>query len=181
MQARYYQKYKNEVLPALTKEFGYTSPMAVPKLTKIIVNMGLGEATQTPKVIEGAVEELGVITGQHPLVRNARKSVANFKLREGMPIGVAVTLRRDRMYEFFDRFVNIAMPRMRDFRGLRPKSFDGRGSYTVGLRDQLIFPEIDYSKIDKLKGLSVTFVTTANTDAEAQQLLKLMDFPLREK
>jgi large subunit ribosomal protein L5 len=181
MQARYYEKYKNEVMPALTKEFGYTSSMAVPKLTKIIVNMGLGEATQNPKLIEGAVEELGQITGQHPLVRNARKSVANFKLREGQPIGVAVTLRRDRMYEFFDRFVNIAMPRVRDFRGLRPKSFDGRGSYTVGLRDQLIFPEIDYSKIDKLKGLSVTFVTSANTDAEARQLLKLMDFPLREK
>lgn len=179
MQARYQEKYQKEVRPVLMKEFGYQAPMAVPKITKIIVNMGVGEATQNPKLIDGAVEELNLITGQAALVRKARKSVAAFKLREGMPIGCAVTLRRDRMYEFYDRLVNIALPRVRDFRGTSTKSFDGRGNYTLGLRDQLIFPEIDYNKVEKLKGLSITIVTTAKTDAEALELLKLMDFPFR--
>lgn len=179
MQARYGEKYQKEVQPALLKEFGYSSTMAVPRMTKIIVNMGIGEATQNPKLIDGAVEELGLITGQAALIRKARKSVAAFKLREGMPIGCAVTLRHNMMYEFYDRLVNIALPRVRDFRGTSTKSFDGRGNYTLGLRDQLIFPEIDYNKVEKLKGLSVTIVTTAETDAEALELLKLMDFPFR--
>jgi large subunit ribosomal protein L5 len=181
MQARYYKKYGEEVTPALTKEFGYASSMAIPRLTKIIVNMGLGEATQNPKLIDGAVEELALITGQQPTVRKARKSVASFKLREGMPIGVAVTLRRDRMWEFYDRLVNITLPRVRDFRGLRTKGFDGRGNYTIGLRDQLIFPEIDYNKVENTKGLSVTICTSAKTDTEALKLLKLLDFPFRDR
>lgn len=178
---RYLERYQAEVAPALIKEFSYTSPMAVPRLSKIVLNMGLGEATQNPKVIEGAMEELAQIAGQQPTVRKARKSVANFKLREGMPIGVAVTLRRARMWEFYDRFVNITLPRVRDFRGVRTKGFDGRGNFTLGLRDQLIFPEIDYNKIEQSKGLSVTLCTSANTDDEALKLLKMMDFPFREK
>jgi large subunit ribosomal protein L5 len=181
MQARYFKKYSEEVTPALTKEFGYTSNMAIPRLTKIVVNMGIGEATQNPKLIDGAIEELALITGQHPTVRKARKSVASFKLREGMPIGVAVTLRRDRMWEFFDRLVNITLPRVRDFRGLRTKGFDGRGNYTIGLRDQLIFSEIDYNKVEQTKGLSVTICTSAETDTEALKLLKLLDFPFRDR
>ena len=179
MEARYFEKFRNEIMASLTKEFSYSSPMAVPKMTKIVVNMGIGEATQNPKLIDGAVEELSLITGQHPTVRKARKSVASFKLREGMPIGVAVTLRRSRMWEFYDRLVNIALPRVRDFRGMNTKGFDGRGNYTFGLRDQLILPEIDYNKIDNIKGLSVTICTSANTDEEAMKLLKLMDFPFR--
>lgn len=180
MQPRYLKKYHDEVAPALNKEFKYSSHMATPKLEKIVVNMGLGEATDNPKLIDGAVEELKAITGQAPLVRKARKSVAQFKLREGMPVGVAVTLRRERMWEFYDRFVNVALPRVRDFRGVPKKGFDGRGNYTLGLRDQIIFPEIDFSKIDKTKGLSVTVCTTATNDEEALQLLKLMDFPFRK-
>jgi len=176
---RYLEKYESEVAPALIKEFGYTSPMAVPRLEKIVLNMGLGEGTQNPKVVESAAEELAVIAGQRPTIRKARKSIAAFKLREGMQIGCAVTLRRAKMYEFYDRLVNIALPRVRDFRGMPTKGFDGRGNYTLGLRDQLIFPEIDYNKIDKLKGLSVTIATTARTDEEAHKLLGLMDFPFR--
>lgn len=180
MQPRYLEKYKSEVAPAMGKEFKYSSPMAIPRLTKIVVNMGLGEATDNPKIIDGAVEELKAITGQAPLIRKARKSIAQFKVREGMPIGCAVTLRRERMWEFYDRFVNIALPRVRDFRGVPKKGFDGRGNFTMGLRDQLIFPEIDYSKIDKTKGLSVTICTSAENDAEAMHMLQLMDFPFRK-
>ena len=180
MASRYSEKYQKEVRPALHKEFGYSSAMAIPRITKIVVNMGIGEATQNPKLIDGAVDELRAITGQQPLVRKARKSVASFKLREGMPIGAAVTLRRERMFEFYDRFVNVAMPRIRDFRGMPTKGFDGRGNYTLGLRDQLIFPEIDYNQVEKIKGLSVTICTTANSDEEALKLLKLMDFPFRK-
>jgi len=176
---RYQDKYRDEVLPALIKEFGYSSPMAAPRLRKIVVNMGLGEATQDQKILESASAELAAITGQKPMIRKARKSIASFKLREGMQIGCAVTLRRERMFEFYDRLINIALPRVRDFRGTSTRSFDGRGCYTLGLRDQLIFPEIDYSKIDKLKGLSVTVVTSARTDEEALRLLQLMDFPFR--
>ena len=179
MEARYAVKYREEVAPALVKEFGYTTPMAVPRFTKIVVNMGLGEGTANPKIIESAQKELAIITGQAPMVRNARKSIAAFKLRAGMQIGCAVTLRRARMYEFYDRLVNVALPRVRDFRGTPTKGFDGRGNYTMGLRDQLIFPEIEFSKIDKLKGLSVTIVTSAKTDEEAHKLLQLMDFPFR--
>ena len=179
MEARYSVKYREEVRPALIKEFGYKSAMAVPRLQKIVVNMGLGEGVANPKVIESASRELALITGQAPMVRKARKSIAAFKLREGMQIGCAVTLRRMRMFEFYDRLVNVALPRVRDFRGASTKGFDGRGNYTLGLRDQLIFPEIEFSKIDKLKGLSVTIVTSANTDEEAHKLLQLMDFPFR--
>lgn len=180
MKARYYEKFENEVKQAMLKEFNYTTPMAVPRITKIVINMGLGEATQNPKIVDSAVEELAAIAGQQPTVRKARKSIATFKLRQGMPIGCAVTLRRDRMFEFYDRFVNITMPRVRDFRGLSTKGFDGRGNYTVGLRDQLIFPEIDFNKVEKTKGLSVTICTSAKSDAEAQALLKMMDFPFRQ-
>lgn len=179
--ARYAEKFSAEVLPALIKEFGYSSPMAAPRFERIVLNMGLGEATQDPKLIDSAAEELALIAGQRPMARKARKSVASFKLRAGMLIGCAVTLRRDRMYEFYDRLVNIALPRVRDFRGTSTKSFDGRGNYTLGLKDQLIFPEIDYSKVDKLKGLSVTIATTADTDEEALRLLQLMDFPFRSR
>jgi large subunit ribosomal protein L5 len=179
MEPRYAERYKKEVIPALTKEYSYTSVMAVPKISKIVVNMGLGEATQNPKLIDSAVTELAMITGQQPMVRKARKSVANFKLRAGMPIGAAVTLRRARMWEFYDRLVNISLPRVRDFRGLRTKGFDGRGNYTFGLRDQLIFPEIDYSKIEAPKGLSVTICTTAESDDEALKLMQMLDFPFR--
>ena len=180
VEARYRRKYFDEVVPALVKEFGYGSAMAVPRISKIVLNMGLGEGTQNPKIIESAANELAAITGQRPMVRKARKSIASFKLRAGMEIGCAVTLRRDRMYEFYDRLVNVALPRVRDFRGTAVKGLDGRGNYTLGLRDQLIFPEIDYSKIDSLKGLSITIVTTASTDEEALKLLELMDFPFRK-
>jgi large subunit ribosomal protein L5 len=171
------QKYTKEVLPVLTKQFGYTSPMAAPKLVKIIVNMGLGEAVADAKVLDRAVEELGTITGQKPVITKARKSIAGFKLRAGMPIGCRVTLRKDRMFEFFERLVNVALPRVRDFKGVSPKAFDGRGNYALGLREQIIFPEIDYDKIDKLRGLSVAIVTTAKTDEEGFQLLKELGMP----
>ena len=180
VEARYLHKYHDETVPALVKEFGYSSMMAVPRISKIVLNMGLGEGTQNSKIIESAANELAAITGQRPMVRKARKSIASFKLRAGMEIGCAVTLRRDRMYEFYDRLVNVALPRVRDFRGAAVKGLDGRGNYTLGLRDQLIFPEIDYSKIDSLKGLSITIVTTASTDEEALKLLELMDFPFRK-
>lgn len=177
MKARLQQKYREEILPSLMKRFGYTSPMAVPRLTKITVNMGLGEAVNDSKVLDRAVEELSAITGQKPVITKARKSIASFKLRAGMPIGCMVTLRKQRMYEFLDRLVNIALPRVRDFKGVSPKAFDGRGNYALGLREQLIFPEINYDKVDKLRGLSVSIVTTAKTDEEGYQLLKELGMP----
>src|SRR6202023_215574 len=179
MAARLRQHYTKTVVPALTQEFGYKNVMAVPKLDKISVNIGLGEATQNAKLMDGAVSELGQIAGQKPGVTKAKKSIAAFKLREGMPIGCMVTLRGDRMYEFFDRLVNVALPRVRDFRGISSKSFDGRGNYTLGVKDQLIFPEIDYAKVDKTKGMNVTITTTARTDAEGLALLKNMGLPFR--
>ncbi len=177
--ARLRDRYYNEVRPALMKELGLENPMAAPKLEKIVVNMGVGEATQNAKVIDPAVSEVTQITGQKPIVTKARKSIAAFKVREGMPIGVMVTLRGDRMYEFFDRLVNIALPRVRDFRGVPTKSFDGRGNFTLGVRDQLIFPEIDYSKVEKMKGMNITIVTTAGSDDQARALLKHMGMPFR--
>jgi large subunit ribosomal protein L5 len=180
MAARLRQVYQTTVLPALTKEFGYKNVMAVPRLDKISVNIGMGEATQNAKLIDGAVNELSQIAGQKPVITKAKKSIAAFKLREGMPIGCMVTLRGDRMYEFFDRLVNVALPRVRDFRGVSSKSFDGRGNYTLGVKDQLIFPEIDYSKVDKTKGMNVTITTTARTDAEGLALLKNMGMPFRQ-
>jgi large subunit ribosomal protein L5 len=180
MAARLKQHYTKAVVPALSKEFGYKNVMAVPKLDKISVNIGLGEATQNAKLMDGAVNELGQIAGQKPVVTKARKSIAAFKLREGMAIGCMVTLRGDRMYEFFDRLVNMALPRVRDFRGVSTKSFDGRGNYTLGVRDQLIFPEIDYAKVDKTKGMNISITTTARTDAEGLALLKAMGMPFRQ-
>jgi large subunit ribosomal protein L5 len=174
-------RFEKEVAPALMKEFDLKNPMAVPHLHKIVVNMGVGEATQNAKVIDPAVNEMGAIVGQKPVITKAKKSIAAFKVREGMPIGLMATLRGDHMYEFFDRLVNIALPRVRDFRGVSTKSFDGRGNYTLGLRDQLIFPEIDYSKIDKQKGMNVTIVTTAKNDNEARALLKHMGMPFRQQ
>jgi large subunit ribosomal protein L5 len=172
-------RFQKEIAPALMKEFGVTNPMAVPHLHKIVVNMGVGEATQNAKVLDPAVNELGQITGQKPVVTRAKKSIAAFKVRAGMPIGAMVTLRGDRMYEFLDRLLNVVLPRVRDFRGVSTKSFDGRGNYTLGLHDQLIFPEIDYAKVDKLKGMNVTIVTTASSDAQARALLKHMGMPFR--
>jgi large subunit ribosomal protein L5 len=172
-------KYRTEVVPALTKEFGYKNVMAVPKVTKVVVNMGLGEATSNAKVVDTGAEELGKITGQKAAVRKAKKSIAQFKVRQGMPIGAMVTLRGDRMYEFLDRLMNIALPRVRDFRGVSAKGFDGRGNYTLGLKDQLIFLEIDYLKVDKGRGMNVSVVTTARTDEEARKLLQFMGMPFR--
>ena len=171
--------YQTELMTALSKEFNYVSPMEVPKLERIVLNMGLGEAIQNIKVLDAAVEELALIAGQHPIVTRARKSIASFKLRAGMPIGCMVTLRRTRMYDFFDKLVNIALPRVRDFRGLSDKSFDGRGNYTLGIKEHIIFPEIDYDKIDKIKGLNITIVTTAKTDEEGKALLRMMGMPFR--
>ena len=178
--ARLRDKYYNEVRPALMKEFSLDNPMAAPKLEKIVVNMGVGEATQNAKVIDPAVSEIAQIAGQKPVITKAKKSIAAFKVREGMPIGVMVTLRGDRMYEFLDRLVNVALPRVRDFRGVPTKSFDGRGNYTLGVRDQLIFPEIDYSKVEKMKGMNITIVTTAGNDDQARALLKHMGMPFRQ-
>ena len=175
--SRLRELYKKEAIPALIKQFGYKNIMAAPRLVKINVNMGLGEAISNAKVLDTAADELATITGQHAVVTKAKKSIAAFKLRQGMPIGVTVTLRGDRMYEFLDRLVSIALPRVRDFRGISPKSFDGRGNYTLGLRDQLIFPEIDYSKADKTRGMNVTIVTTAKSDDEAFELLKILGMP----
>jgi large subunit ribosomal protein L5 len=171
--------YRNDVIPALQKEFGYPNVMAVPKVMKVVVNMGLGEATSNAKVVDTGAEELGKITGQKAAVRKAKKSIAQFKVRQGMPIGAMVTLRGDRMYEFLDRLMAIALPRVRDFRGVSPKGFDGRGNYTLGLKDQLIFLEIDYLKVDKGRGMNVSVVTTAKTDEEARKLLQLMGMPFR--
>ncbi len=177
--ARLRDKFEKEVRPALMKEFELKNPMAVPTLEKVVVNMGVGEATQNAKLIDPASTELGQITGQKPVVTKAKKSIAAFKVREGMPIGVMVTLRGDRMYEFLDRLINVALPRVRDFRGVSTKSFDGRGNYTLGLRDQLIFPEIDYAKVEKQKGMNVTIVTTAKSDDQARALLRGLGMPFR--
>ncbi|MFH1892033.1 MAG: 50S ribosomal protein L5 [Candidatus Zixiibacteriota bacterium] len=179
--ARLKDRYLNNVAPKLKKDLGYKNVMQVPKFTKIIVNMGLGEALTNSKALDSAVEELTQITGQKPVIRKAKKSISNFKLREGMAVGASVTLRRDRMYEFYDRLTNIAMPRIRDFRGASPDGFDGRGNYTLGVKEQLIFPEIDYDKIDKIRGLGITIVTSAKTDEEAYHLLEEMGMPFRKK
>jgi large subunit ribosomal protein L5 len=173
-------RYGKEIVPALMKHFSYTNIMAVPKLEKIVVNMGLGEAIANAKILDVAVDELGRITGQRPVVTRAKKSIANFKLRQNMPIGAAVTLRGDRMFEFLDRLTSVVLPRVRDFRGVSTKSFDGRGNYTLGLRDQLIFPEISYEKVDKIRGMNVTIVTTARTDDEARELLRQFGMPFRQ-
>jgi large subunit ribosomal protein L5 len=180
MAARLREHYLKKVVPALTKEFSYTNVMAVPKIEKISINIGLGEATQNAKLMDGAVNELTQIAGQKPVVTKAAKSIAQFKLREGQAIGCMVTLRGDRMYEFFDRLVNVALARVRDFRGVSSKSFDGRGNYTLGVRDQLIFPEIDYSKVEKTKGMNICITTTARTDAEGVALLRQMGMPFRQ-
>ena len=179
--SRLHLRYGKEVVPALVKHFNYTNVMAVPKLEKIVINMGLGEAVANAKIMDVAVGELGQIAGQRPVMTRAKKSIANFKLRQNMPIGAAVTLRGERMYEFFDRLTSVVLPRVRDFRGVSMKSFDGRGNYTLGLRDQLIFPEISYEKVDKVRGMNVTIVTTARTDDEARELLKQLGMPFRQQ
>ena len=171
------EMFKTEVAPALMKKFNYTSVMQIPKIDKVIINVGCGEAKDNPKAIDAVIHDLGLITGQKPVICKAKKSVANFKLREGMPNGVKVTLRGDKMYEFLDRFFNLALPRVRDFRGINPNSFDGRGNYSMGIREQLIFPEIEYDKIDKVRGMDICIVTTAPTDEEARELLSLMGAP----
>lgn len=175
------ERYQNDVVPTLMDEFNYSSVMQVPRIEKIVVNIGLGEALENPKAVEFATNDLMVIAGQKPVVTRAKKSVANFKLREGAPIGLKVTLRRDRMWSFLTRLIHIALPRTRDFQGVSPDSFDGRGNYTLGLREQLIFPEIDYDNIDKVRGMEVTIVTTAETDEEGRHLLALLDMPFRQK
>jgi large subunit ribosomal protein L5 len=174
------ERYEKEVVPALKKEFGYDNVMAVPRIAKVVVNMGLGEATANIKIIETGSDELARITGQKPVVRRAKKSIAAFKVRKGQPIATSVTLRGERMYEFLDRLVSIALPRVRDFRGVSPRGFDGRGNYTLGLKDQLLFPEIDYMKVDKSRGMNVSVVTTAKTDQEARKLLQLIGMPFRQ-
>jgi large subunit ribosomal protein L5 len=179
MISRLHERYRKEVIPALMKRFRYKNPMAVPKLAKVVVNIGLGEASQNIKLLDVAAQELGQITGQKPIVTRAKKSIANFKIRKGMPIGCCVTLRGERMYEFMDRLCNIVLPRVRDFKGLAPTAFDGRGNYTLGLRDQLVFPEIDYTRVDKIKGMNVTLTTTARNDEEGRELLKMLGVPLR--
>ena len=177
--SRLKDRYRTEVVPTLKKEFGYDNVMAVPKIHKIVVNMGLGEASQNAKVADVGADELGRITGQKAVIRQATKAISQFKLRQGMPVGAMVTLRGEQMYEFLDRLISIALPRVRDFRGLSPKGFDGRGNYTLGLRDQLLFPEIDYMKADKARGMNVSVVTTARTDEEARKLLQLLGMPFR--
>lgn len=179
MSPRMKERYLKEVVPALLKEFSYPNLMAVPRLRKVVVNMGLGEAIQNAKILDSATAELGLITGQKPVITRAKKSIANFKLRKNMPIGATVTLRGDRMYEFFDRLTSVALPRVRDFRGLSTRAFDGRGNYTLGLRDQLVFPEVDYAKVDKIKGMNISIVTDARSDAEALALLRRMGMPFR--
>jgi large subunit ribosomal protein L5 len=174
-------KYEKEVVPLLMKKFGYKNRMQVPKLVKVVINMGVGDSLANIKLLDAAVADLTAITGQKPAIRRAKKSIANFKLRAGAPIGCAVTLRGARMYELYDRFVNVAVPRIRDFRGLSPKSFDGRGNYTIGLTEQIIFPEINYDKVEKIRGMDVTIVTSARTNEEAFELLKLMNMPFRLK
>jgi large subunit ribosomal protein L5 len=180
MNARLKEKYQKEVIPALKKEFGYTNVMAVPKIQKVVVNMGLGEATSNAKLVDVGADELARITGQKPVTRRSKKSIAAFKVRKGMPIATMVTLRGERMWEFLDRLMTIALPRVRDFKGVSPKGFDGRGNYTLGLRDQLLFPEIDYMKVDKARGMNVSVVTTAKTDQEARKLLQFIGMPFRQ-
>jgi large subunit ribosomal protein L5 len=177
--ARLQDQYKAEILPKMKEKFGYRNVMQVPRLSKIVVNMGLGDAIENVKVIETAAAEIGIITGQKPVVTKARKSIANFKLREGVPIGVMVTLRRDRMYHFLDKLIAIALPRVRDFKGVSPRGFDGRGNYTIGIKEQIMFPEVNYDKIDKIRGMNITIVTTARTDEEGLELLRLMGMPFR--
>ena len=174
---RLLEKYNNEIVPEMIKKFGYKNIMQVPKLSKVIVNMGVGEAKDNSKVLESAMSDMEIITGQKPIITKAKKSIANFKIREGMNIGCKVTLRGSKMYDFTDRLVNLALPRVRDFRGVNPNSFDGRGNYALGLREQLIFPEIEYDKVDKVRGMDVVFVTTAHTDEEARELLRLFGMP----
>ena len=178
-QPRLRNKYKDEIIPQLMKDFGFKNVMQVPKLERIVVNMGLGEAVQNAKLVESAAEELKAITGRKPVVTRAKKSIAGFKLREGMPIGVMVTLRGEQMYDFLDRLISIALPRTRDFKGISPKAFDGRGNYTLGIREQIVFPEINYDKIDRIKGMNVTLVTTAETDEQGRALLKSLGMPFR--
>ncbi len=180
MAARLYEYYKNYVAPALLEHFKYSNPMQVPALKKIVINMGLGEAIQNAKVLETAQQELALITGQWPTMRKARKSIASFKLREGMTIGCKVTLRRENMYHFLDKLINVALPRVRDFRGVNPKGFDGRGNFSMGIREQIIFPEINYDKIDKIRGMNITVVTSARTDEEAKHLLESLGMPFRK-
>jgi large subunit ribosomal protein L5 len=179
MLSRIHERYRNEVVPALMKRFGYKNPMAVPRLAKVSVNIGLGEASQNIKLLDVAAQELALIAGQKPIITRAKKSIANFKIRKGMPIGCKVTLRGERMYEFFDRLANVVLPRVRDFKGLPAQGFDGRGNYTLGLRDQLVFPEIDYTRVDQIKGMNVTLTTTALSDEEGLELLRLLGLPLR--
>ncbi|KAB1434431.1 50S ribosomal protein L5 [Candidatus Galacturonibacter soehngenii] len=175
--SRLKEEYKNEIVEAMTKKFGYKNVMQVPKIEKIVINMGVGEAKDNAKLLDAAVKDLEIITGQKVVLTRAKKSVANFKIREGMPIGCKVTLRGEKMYEFLDRLVNLALPRVRDFRGVNPNAFDGRGNYSLGIKEQLIFPEIEYDKVDKVRGMDVIFVTTANTDEEARELLTLFNMP----
>ena len=177
--ARLQDQYKAEIVPKLKEKFGYRNVMQVPRLSKVVVNMGLGDAIENVKVIETAAAEIAIITGQKPVVTKARKSIANFKLREGVPIGVMVTLRRDQMYHFLDKLIAIALPRVRDFKGVSPRGFDGRGNYTLGIKEQIMFPEVNYDKIDKIRGMNITIVTTARTDEEGLELLRLMGMPFR--
>ncbi len=178
--ARLKDYYLKKVVPALIKEFNYKNPMQVPKMEKIVINMGLGEAISNVKIIDGAVQELAAITGQKPVINKAKKSIATFKLRQGMPVGCSVILRKNHMYEFFDRLVNAALPKVRDFRGISPNAFDGRGNFSIGLQEQIIFPEIEYDKVEKIKGMNITIVTTAKTDNEARFLLKMMGVPFKQ-
>jgi large subunit ribosomal protein L5 len=179
MLSRLHDKYRKDAIPALAKRFGYKNNMAVPRVSKVTVNIGLGEASANVKLLDTAAVELGQITGQKPVITRAKKSIANFKIRKGMPIGCCVTLRGDRMYEFLDRLCNVVLPRVRDFKGLPANAFDGRGNYTMGLRDQLVFPEIDYTRVDKIKGMNITLTTTARNDEEGRELLKMIGVPLR--
>lgn len=180
MTVRLKERYQQEISPALMKKFEYKSPMQVPKVEKVVINMGVGEAVQNSKVLDNAVEDLTLISGQKPVITRAKKSIAGFKLREGMPIGTKVTLRGERMYHFLDKLINVALPRVRDFRGISPKAFDGRGNYTLGLKEQLVFPEIEYDKIDKVRGMDIVIVTTADSDEEARELLTQMGMPFRK-
>ena len=179
MISRLHERYRKDAVPALTKRFGYPNTMAVPRVSKVTVNIGLGEASQNVKLLDTAAQELGLIAGQKPVITRAKKSIANFKIRKGMPIGCMVTLRGERMYEFLDRLTSVVFPRVRDFKGLPPNSFDGRGNYTLGLKDQLVFPEIDYTRVDKIKGMNITITTTAHNDEEGRELLKLLGVPFR--
>jgi large subunit ribosomal protein L5 len=179
MISRLHEKYRKEAMPALSKRFGYKNTMAVPRVAKVSINIGLGEASQNVKLLDAATAELGLIAGQKPVITRAKKSIANFKIRKGMPIGCMVTLRGERMYEFLDRLASVVLPRVRDFKGLPPNSFDGRGNYTLGLKDQLVFPEIDYTRVDKIKGMNITITTTARTDEEGRELLKSLGVPFR--